>query len=64
MTAGFRKCEEAVVEQCRELLEKQLEAGRGSGDELLDAVQNARLVASAERYYRIMAPDETSPTFR
>ncbi|MDX1104347.1 protein-L-isoaspartate(D-aspartate) O-methyltransferase [Sinorhizobium medicae] len=54
MTAGFRKCEEAVVEQCRELLEKQLEAGRGSGDELLDAVQNARLVASAERYYRIM----------
>ncbi len=54
MTAGFRKCEEAVVKQCRELLERQLEAGRDSGDELLDAVQNARLVASAERYYRIM----------
>lgn len=54
MTAGFRKCEEAVAKQCRELLERQLEAGRDSGDELLDAVQNARLVASAERYYRVM----------
>ena len=54
MTRGFRKCEEAVVRQCRELLERQLEAGRDSGDEHLDAVQNARLIASAERYYRSM----------
>ncbi|WP_026620934.1 protein-L-isoaspartate(D-aspartate) O-methyltransferase (plasmid) [Ensifer sp. WSM1721] len=54
LNAGFRKCEEAVVRQCRELLERQLEAGREAGDDLLDAAQNARLVASAERYYRIM----------
>jgi protein-L-isoaspartate(D-aspartate) O-methyltransferase len=54
LTAGFRKCEEAVVRQCRELLERQLEAGREAGDDLVEAAQNARLVASAERYYRVM----------
>jgi protein-L-isoaspartate(D-aspartate) O-methyltransferase len=54
LTAGFRKCEEAVVKQCRDLLERQLEAGREAGDDLVDAAQNARLVASAERYYRVM----------
>jgi erythromycin esterase-like protein len=54
LTKGFRKCEQAVVKQCRDLLEKQLQAGREAGDDLLDAAQNARLIASAERYYRIM----------
>lgn len=54
LTEGFRKCEGAVVKQCRELLEKQLHAGLEAGDELIDAAQNARLIASAERYYRIM----------
>ncbi len=52
LTAGYRTCETAVVEQCRDLLQRQLEADDGEG--LLDAAQNARLVASAERYYRIM----------
>jgi protein-L-isoaspartate(D-aspartate) O-methyltransferase len=52
LTAGYRTCETAVVEQCRDLLQRQLEAGDGEG--LLDAAQNARLIASAERYYRIM----------
>ncbi len=61
MTAGFRKCEEAVAKQCRELLERQLEAGRDSGDELLDAVQNARLVASAERYTASCIMPEPTP---
>jgi protein-L-isoaspartate(D-aspartate) O-methyltransferase len=50
LTAGYRKCEEDVVRQCREMLKKQF----GRGDDFLDAAQNARLVASAERYYRIM----------
>ncbi|APG86017.1 protein-L-isoaspartate O-methyltransferase [Sinorhizobium americanum CCGM7] len=54
LSKSFRECEEAVVRQCRELLDKQLKAGRESGDDLLDAAQNARLVASAEKYYRIM----------
>jgi protein-L-isoaspartate(D-aspartate) O-methyltransferase len=54
LTAGYRKCEEGVVRQCREMLEKQFEYANRDGDEFLDAAQNARLVASAERYYRIM----------
>ena len=49
---GYRACEEAVVRQCRELLDARLaEDDDGDG---FDAAQNARLVASAERYYRIM----------
>nr|CAD6429078.1 protein-L-isoaspartate(D-aspartate) O-methyltransferase [Rhizobium sp. Q54] len=52
LTAGYRTCEKAVVEQCRDLLRRQFEEDGGEG--LLDAAQNARLVASAERYYRIM----------
>jgi protein-L-isoaspartate(D-aspartate) O-methyltransferase len=54
LTAGYRKCEQAVVEQCRELLQRQLEYGIRGGESYLDAAQNARLIASAERYYRIM----------
>ena len=51
---GYRKCEEAVVKQCRALLEKRLEYAREDEEGFLDAAQNARLIASAERYYRIM----------
>jgi erythromycin esterase-like protein len=54
LTAAYRKCEEVVVEQCRELLGRQLEYARQDGESFLDAAQNARLIASAERYYRIM----------
>jgi protein-L-isoaspartate(D-aspartate) O-methyltransferase len=54
LTAGYRKCEQAVIEQCRTLLQKQLEYARQDSDSFLDAAQNARLVAAAERYYRIM----------
>jgi protein-L-isoaspartate(D-aspartate) O-methyltransferase len=52
LTAGYRECEEEVVRQCREMLKQQF--ADADSDELLDAAQNARLVASAERYYRIM----------
>jgi protein-L-isoaspartate(D-aspartate) O-methyltransferase len=54
LTQGYRKCEEAVIRQCREMLEREFAYARQDGDEFLDAAQNARLVASAERYYRIM----------
>src|SRR5215211_1354882 len=54
LTAGYRKCEQVVIEQCRELLQRPLEYAAQDGDSFLDAAQNARLVASAERYYRIM----------
>jgi erythromycin esterase-like protein len=54
LTEGYRKCEEEVIRQCRDLLQKELVYGREDGDDFLDAAQNARLIASAERYYRIM----------
>jgi protein-L-isoaspartate(D-aspartate) O-methyltransferase len=54
LTAGYRTCEEAVIAQCRALLAKRLDYAFADGEDFLDAAQNARLVASAERYYRIM----------
>lgn len=50
LTRGYAECEAAVVAQCRELLERALEDGEGP----FGAAMNARLVASAERYYRVM----------
>ena len=54
LSKGYAECEEAVIEQCRELLQRQLKDASADGDAFLDAAQNARLIASAERYYRIM----------
>jgi protein-L-isoaspartate(D-aspartate) O-methyltransferase len=54
LTERYRKCEHVVIQQCRELLEKRLEYALQDGESFLDASQNARLVASAERYYRVM----------
>ncbi|MCR4264660.1 protein-L-isoaspartate(D-aspartate) O-methyltransferase [Nitratireductor sp. ZSWI3] len=54
LTSGYRKCEEAVIAQCRDLLAKELEYAAHDGEGYLDAVQNARLVKAAEEYYRIM----------
>lgn len=47
-------CENAVVEQLQALLDKRLAYARDGHEDFLDAAQNARLVASAERYYRVM----------
>lgn len=47
---GYAKCEEAVIAQCRELLDHALQEDGGG----FDAAMNARLVASAEAYYRVM----------
>jgi protein-L-isoaspartate(D-aspartate) O-methyltransferase len=54
LTEGYRKCEQAVIDQCRELLQRRLEYTVQDGESFLDAAQNARLIASAERYYRVM----------
>lgn len=51
---GYGRCEKAVVAQCRELLERQFDHTGEDGDDIVDAAQNARLIASAEHYYRIM----------
>jgi erythromycin esterase-like protein len=54
LTEGYRRCEHLVIAQCRELLERRLEYARNDSESFLDATQNARLIAAAERYYRIM----------
>ncbi len=54
LSRGYAECEEAVIAQCRALLGKELDYAKEDGDAFLDAAQNARLIASAERYYRIM----------
>jgi protein-L-isoaspartate(D-aspartate) O-methyltransferase len=54
LTESYRTCESAVVAQLRYLLRGRLRYEEESADSFLDAAQNARLVASAERYYRIM----------
>ena len=54
ITARFEGCEDEVVTQCRELLQKHINQATADGDDYLDASQSARLIAAAERYYRIM----------
>jgi protein-L-isoaspartate(D-aspartate) O-methyltransferase len=54
LTTGYAKCERPVLLALRDLLDKQLEYEAQDRDSFLDAAQNARLVASAERYYRAM----------
>ncbi len=51
---GYRSCEQEVVAMLRDLLRKERDYGAADGDRFLDALQNARLVANAERYYRTM----------
>src|SRR4051812_4167209 len=43
-----------VVQQLRELLKRELDYVAQGEEGFLDAAQNARLIASAERYYRLM----------
>jgi protein-L-isoaspartate(D-aspartate) O-methyltransferase len=54
LTEGYRKCEAAVIAQLRDLLQQRLSYEVRDHDSFLDAAQNARLIASAERYYRTM----------
>lgn len=54
LSRGYAECEDAVIEQCRALLAKRLDYAERDKDDFLDAAQNAKLIASAERYYRIM----------
>jgi protein-L-isoaspartate(D-aspartate) O-methyltransferase len=54
LTGRYRSCEPQVVRMLQELSQKQAAYAEHDGERFLDAVQNARLVANAERYYRIM----------
>jgi len=54
LTGSYRSCESEVLNMLGELSRKQREYAEHDGERFLDAVQNARLVANAERYYRVM----------
>jgi protein-L-isoaspartate(D-aspartate) O-methyltransferase len=49
---GFATCEDEVVAVLEQLLERRMSYIYQDGARFLDALQNARLVANAERYYR------------
>jgi len=54
LSGSYVDCEEEVVKMLREMLEHRLEYSERDGDRFFDAMENARLAADAERYYRLM----------
>jgi erythromycin esterase-like protein len=54
LTGRYPTCEADVVHALSDLLQKREAYAAHDGERFLDAVQNARLVTNAERYYRIM----------
>ena len=50
----YRVCEDEAVATLKDLLKERLQYAQNDGPRFMDAVQNARLVANAERYYRTM----------
>ncbi|MGJ5620078.1 erythromycin esterase family protein [Sulfitobacter sp. MF3-043] len=54
LTPGFSDCEVPVRKILIDLFMKQLVYTGNDGEQFFDAAQNARLVASAEQYYRVM----------
>lgn len=51
---AYEGCRDEAVKMLSDLLEKYADYAARDGARFLDAAQNARLVADAERYYRIM----------
>ncbi len=54
LSGTYRSCESSVVAVLQDLRTKRQAYAEHDGERFLDALQNARLVANAERYYRIM----------
>jgi protein-L-isoaspartate(D-aspartate) O-methyltransferase len=54
ISGAYRACEKEVVGMLQEILNKQNIYMLNDGERYFDAVQNARLVADAEHYYRAM----------
>ena len=50
----YRVCEDEAVATLKHLFKERLKYAQYDGADLMDAIQNARLVANAERYYRVM----------
>jgi len=54
VSGRYRVCENEAVATLEDLFKQRLQYTQYDGARFLDAVQNARLVANAERYYRVM----------
>lgn len=54
LSGSYRSCEAPVLRMLEDLLRKRTAYSNRDGERFLDAVQNARLIADAEHYYRIM----------
>jgi protein-L-isoaspartate(D-aspartate) O-methyltransferase len=54
LTGRYRSCETDVVNMLRDLARRRIDASMKDGEDLFNAQLNARLVANAEEYYRIM----------
>lgn len=54
LTGQYNICEPAVTAVLTDLMKQRSAYAEHDGERFLDAVQNARLVTNAERYYRIM----------
>jgi protein-L-isoaspartate(D-aspartate) O-methyltransferase len=54
VTGAYHACEEEVTQMLVDLLRKQQDYAAKGTERFLDAVQNARLIGNAERYYRTM----------
>jgi protein-L-isoaspartate(D-aspartate) O-methyltransferase len=54
VTGRYRACESEVVSMLRDVLAREIEYAASDGEHFLDAVGNARVVANAEAYYRVM----------
>lgn len=54
LTGRYRTCETEVSHMLADLLRKRSAYRANDGDRFLDLVQNARLIADAEQYYRVM----------
>jgi len=52
LTGQYQTCEKEVTSMLTDLLRKRGAYAQHDGERFMDAVQNARLVANAERYYR------------
>jgi protein-L-isoaspartate(D-aspartate) O-methyltransferase len=54
LSGQYQTCEREVTSMLTDLMHKRRAYAEHDGERFLDAVQNARLVANAERYYRTM----------
>jgi protein-L-isoaspartate(D-aspartate) O-methyltransferase len=53
-TGTYKTCEQEVVKMLADMLRKKPDYTPQDGERYMDAVQNAKLIANAEKYYRVM----------